>query len=216
MGEFAIAKSYYILSAIADVAPASRFKAADTLVTQDSTTSASPPKHTSTPHDELSLMEPIVLSESLCAEVSMAGVENGRHFSSAGPAAAPSGSGCILDDPDLLWAEDVEWTEEQQKESEARLQMQGKGLGDFWRNKYIKETGAYWHEFYKRNADHFYKDRHYLHIVFPELGSDSIEQIKLLEVGCGVGNAIFPLMDLNKRLSVSAIDHAKSAIQILR
>jgi hypothetical protein len=209
MGEFAIAKSYYILSAIAESA-----------VPRAPQSSASTARDVAIkavkPHNYNDIMEPLTSIGPPCSDASVLDAEKGRLFSAAGPAAAPPGGGCILDDPDLLWAEDAEWTKEQQRESEARLQMQGKGLGDFWRSKYIKETGVYWHEFYKRNADHFYKDRHYLHIVFPELGSDSVDQIRLLEVGCGVGNAIFPLMDLNKRLFVSAIDHAKSAIQILR
>ena len=59
-----------------------------------------------------------------------------------------------------------------------------------------EEGGAkYWHNFYKRNTDNFYKDRHYLHLVFPELDAkDETNMNKntschLLEVGCGVGNA---------------------------
>jgi methyltransferase-like protein 6 len=100
--------------------------------------------------------------------------------------------------------------------SQQKLSLQGDSVGDFWRTKYINETGRYWHEFYKRNKDHFYKDRHYLHVVFPELGNNSDEDILLAEVGCGVGNAVFPLLQLNNRLRVIAVDHAKSAIEILR
>jgi hypothetical protein len=93
---------------------------------------------------------------------------------------------------------------------------QGAPVKEFWRAKYISDTSKYWHEFYKRNSDHFYKDRHYLHIVFPELGCDSIDKLVLLEVGSGVGNAVFPLLELNKRLFAYAIDHADSAVKILR
>ena len=31
------------------------------------------------------------------------------------------------------------------------------------------KANVFWHQFYKRNLDHFYKDRHYLHVVFPDL-----------------------------------------------
>ena len=31
------------------------------------------------------------------------------------------------------------------------------------------KANVFWHQFYKRNSDHFYKDRHYLHVVFPDL-----------------------------------------------
>lgn len=104
----------------------------------------------------------------------------------------------------------------------------------------MEKAGKFWHKFYKRNSDHFYKDRHYLHIVFPELGPDYIfennknsdpnasinsssgntategTRVNLLEVGCGVGNAFFPLLELNPRLHVTGIDFAKSAIDIIQ
>jgi hypothetical protein len=60
------------------------------------------------------------------------------------------------------------------------------------RDKYVREASKFWHTFYKRNTDNFYKDRHYLHIVFPELlnqpviGENSDGRLRLLEVGCGV------------------------------
>lgn len=38
----------------------------------------------------------------------------------------------------------------------------------------------------------------------------------LLEVGSGVGNAVFPLLEINSNLYVHAIDVARSAIEILR
>jgi len=72
------------------------------------------------------------------------------------------------------------------------------------------------HEFYKRNVDHFYKDRHYLHVVFPELnGSCSDGTLRLMEVGSGVGNAVFPLLEVNPCLQVFAFDFARSAIEIM-
>lgn len=62
-------------------------------------------------------------------------------------------------------------------------------------HSYEQRGSAYWHAFYKRNTDNFYKDRHYIHLVFPELAVDSPTRphtqapIHLLEVGSGVGNA---------------------------
>ena len=38
----------------------------------------------------------------------------------------------------------------------------------------------------------------------------------MLEVGCGVGNAVVPLFELNKNLNVYAVDCAKSAIDLLQ
>jgi hypothetical protein len=143
----------------------------------------------------------------------------GKSFTSAGPAPLPV-TGSILDDPDLLWTDDT-WDEERVNEAVNRINSQGGCISAFWRNKYIREAGKFWHEFYKRNKDNFYKDRHYLHVVFPELldppAVDSSDGcLHLLEVGCGVGNAILPLLDVNPHIRIHAIDFASSAIQILR
>jgi hypothetical protein len=69
-------------------------------------------------------------------------------------------------------------------------------------DSYEQRGSAYWHSFYKRNTDNFYKDRHYIHLVFPELdpshqqeggggggGGEGGAAVHLLEVGSGVGNA---------------------------
>ena len=143
----------------------------------------------------------------------------GKSFTSQGP---PKFNGKrILEDPDLLWLEDSEWDECRVREAETRIKIQGDNAPHFWRKKYVTEASKYWHIFYKRNTDHFYKDRHYLHVIFPELLSqpreDTVDgRIRLLEVGCGVGNAILPLPALNPCLTIQAIDFAASAIKILK
>jgi methyltransferase-like protein 6 len=88
----------------------------------------------------------------------------------------------------------------------------------YWREQYETRSAMFWHEFYKRNTDNFYKDRHYIHIVFPELqpAPDRSEPVHLLEVGSGVGNAVLPLLEIHPSLHVYAIDIARSAIDILR
>ena len=59
-------------------------------------------------------------------------------------------------------------------------------------------------------------------MAFPELAPpEDLERgnyprLDLLEVGCGVGNAVFPLLRLHPGLHVTALDHAKSAIAILK
>lgn len=140
---------------------------------------------------------------------------HGSVFSSDGPVPY---QGDILENPDLVWSEDV-WDEDKEKKALETLAQQGDALGDYWRQHYINKAGSYWNGFYKRNQDHFYKDRHYLHVVFPELQTPPTiptENITLLEVGCGVGNAALPLLEVNSALSITAIDFAKSAITILQ
>lgn len=155
-------------------------------------------------------------------------IQKGVQFSSLGPSEY---KGDILENPDLLWTED-KWDSDKEVQALKRINEQGENVSNYWKSHYECLAGRYWHDFYKRNQDHFYKDRHYLHIVFPELASyhaslfanaspSSSEQIQdknrsyLLEVGCGVGNAAIPLLDINPNLNVVAIDFAKSAIEIL-
>lgn len=144
-------------------------------------------------------------------------VNKGAALTSQGPAPY---SGDILEDPDLLWTDDV-WNEDREKEAKTKLAEQGASVSAYWRTQYETKAGSFWHKFYKRNADHFYKDRHYLHIVFPELlrGVDDTNSspapLHLLEVGSGVGNAVLPLIDINPHIHVVAMDFAKSAIEIL-
>ena len=60
-----------------------------------------------------------------------------------------------------------------------------------------------WDIFYKQNTTNFYKDRHYLAREFTELShkleeskkSESTEPVVLLDLGCGVGNAFWPLVE---------------------
>lgn len=46
--------------------------------------------------------------------------------------------------------------------------------------KYENEAGRFWEAFYQRNADKFFKDRHYFDKEFPELLEG---QLTVLEVG---------------------------------
>ena len=128
----------------------------------------------------------------------------------------PAYNGNIVETmPDEVWAEDV-WTEEREADAMLRVQQQGKFMSSYYRRLYTEKAHRYWHEFYKRNQDHFYKDRHYLHKIFPALAyTHESAMVNLLEIGCGVGNAVVPLMELNPTLNVVAVDFASSAIQLL-
>ena len=126
--------------------------------------------------------------------------------------------GDITNHPDLLWAEDS-WDETRIADAKEKIRRQGacsSKMSDFNKNRILNKASQYWHEFYKRNQDHFYKDRHYLHIVFPELAICNDGKKVLVELGSGVGNAIFPLLTVNDSLQVLAFDFAKSAIDLMK
>ncbi|ETO26539.1 hypothetical protein RFI_10597 [Reticulomyxa filosa] len=82
-------------------------------------------------------------------------------------------------------------------------------ITEFWKTKYETETQKNWDLFYKRNTVNFYKDRHYLDKEFQEIKyvpKDSKERKVFLEIGCGVGNALFPLLETNPNLYFYGID----------
>ncbi|CEI90489.1 hypothetical protein G6F70_003186 [Rhizopus microsporus] len=87
----------------------------------------------------------------------------------------------------------------------------------FWVNKYKKEAAKNWDLFYKRNTTKFFKDRHWTDREFEELQPDqSGNQKYLLEIGCGVGNFVFPALAENSSLFIYACDFSKRAIDMVK
>ncbi|GLC70128.1 hypothetical protein PLESTF_000927500 [Pleodorina starrii] len=80
-------------------------------------------------------------------------------------------------------------------------------------DRYEAQAGRYWDLFYRRNTTKFFKDRHYLHKEFPDLAAGPAT---LLEVGCGVGNTVFPLLEINPALKIYCCDFAASAIELVQ
>ncbi|KAK4470357.1 hypothetical protein MN116_005920 [Schistosoma mekongi] len=69
-------------------------------------------------------------------------------------------------------------------------------VSSFQRTKLFSECGKNWDRFYKRNGVRFFKDRHWTTREFTELSSLHNRTSKsLLEVGCGVGNFLVPLIE---------------------
>ena len=115
-----------------------------------------------------------------------------------------------------------------QQEAE-KLKKDTKLVSDFQRNKLEAEARRNWDLFYKRNQTNFFKDRHWITREFPELlqpevfiiARSSISQIQcsqnkfLLEAGCGVGNALFPLAEETK-LFIYACDFSPRAVDMVK
>ena len=103
------------------------------------------------------------------------------------------------------------------------------------------EDSNAWDQFYTNHGNRFFKDRHYFEKAFPEefppspatesqstttstvtsTSADSdVEPRTLVEIGCGVGNAILPLLEVGESDGnwdvVHGLDISREAILILR
>lgn len=106
-------------------------------------------------------------------------------------------------------------------ESRVNLENQLSSMAShFLHNKLQKEAGRNWDRFYNRHGTKFFKvcvvpfgvsfveDRHWTQREFIDLARLSDyhgKQVTILEAGCGVGNFMFPLMEVfnSNRTSVS-------------
>ncbi|CAO1636731.1 unnamed protein product [Sympodiomycopsis kandeliae] len=107
----------------------------------------------------------------------------------------------------------------------------------FMVSKLEREAAKNWDKFYKRHQDRFFHDRHWTDREFDALktavssdaddGSPDPQEMVLgnlqqqpnpvlLEVGCGVGNMLYPLLDKNPNLKVHCCDFSTRAVDIVK
>ncbi|WCJ42868.1 tRNA N(3)-methylcytidine methyltransferase METTL6 [Euphorbia peplus] len=89
------------------------------------------------------------------------------------------------------------------------------GVTPFWRDKYEKDAKKYWDIFYKRHQDRFFKDRHYLDKEWGQYLTVPGKRV-ILEVGCGAGNTIFPLVSTYPDIFVHACDFSPRAVDLVK
>lgn len=82
------------------------------------------------------------------------------------------------------------------EDDQQRLEAQNSRMvTEFVAGKLETDSRKNWDLFYKRNQTNFFKDRNWTTREFEELLESSTTHRRMLEVGCGVGNLVFPLLD---------------------
>ncbi|KAJ8923360.1 hypothetical protein NQ315_001918 [Exocentrus adspersus] len=115
--------------------------------------------------------------------------------------------------------DDVEWDENQEKEAQIKVEANSQvKFPSETIEKYEKEADKYWDAFYDIHTNRFFKDRHWLFTEFPELSGEGGKQQTVFEIGCGVGNTVFPILkySVNKELFIYGSDFSPKAISILK
>ncbi|CAH1993948.1 unnamed protein product [Acanthoscelides obtectus] len=99
-----------------------------------------------------------------------------------------------------------------------RLSLQNtRKVSEFKAGLLEKEAKKNWDLFYKRNETRFFKDRHWTTREFEELLNHHVDgQRTLFEIGCGVGNFIFPLIVEKLNFHVIACDLSPRAVEIVK
>ncbi|XP_061181277.1 tRNA N(3)-methylcytidine methyltransferase METTL2-like [Saccostrea echinata] len=153
----------------------------------------------------------------------------------------PQFGGRFLTNPEDVFQhnawDNVEWDEEQEISAKKKTQEQlTTALPLEKQEEYEDLADDYWDKFYQIHQNRFFKDRHWLFTEFPELGpdekcNDDIESVRvgqefpghrakrrILEVGCGVGNTVFPILQTNDDpdLMVYCCDFSSTAVQLVK
>jgi len=103
------------------------------------------------------------------------------------------------------------------EQDEATLDKQNSRIvSSFKAQEVEKNSKKYWDIFYKNNGNRFFKDRHWTTREFSELLGDSNDQKQILEIGCGVGNLIYPLIADKLNAMFHVCDFSPRAIDCLK
>lgn len=142
--------------------------------------------------------------------------------------------------------DNVEWDEEQERTAlESVRKNSSVKMNEAETLELEQNADANWDKFYGVHQNRFFKDRHWLFTEFPELApqntkdapervfpqgtpefvqpmqlcsADPAAERTIFEIGCGVGNTVFPILkySLEQNLKIYASDFSRQAIQILR
>ena len=126
----------------------------------------------------------------------------------------------------------VEWNEERIKSAEEVLNSDKSQISQYYfciissiylyLAKFESEAQKHWDIFYKNNKTNFFKDRHYILDELPEIKElykekrEKEEFLYIVDYGCGVGNAIFPLLQELQFVRIYAFDFSRRAVEFIK
>uniref|UniRef100_A0A0X3NMY4 tRNA N(3)-methylcytidine methyltransferase n=1 Tax=Schistocephalus solidus TaxID=70667 RepID=A0A0X3NMY4_SCHSO len=131
-----------------------------------------------------------------------------------------------------------EWTEEMEREAQNMIDLASQEpLPAEKREHFLKNAANFWDEFYDHHESHFFKNRKWLTREFPELLDRSLasgpfrpsehvdfpgqsSSFRVLEVGCGAGNTVTPILEAKERgvedTFIYACDFSEKAVALVR
>ncbi|XP_049873880.1 tRNA N(3)-methylcytidine methyltransferase METTL2 isoform X2 [Pectinophora gossypiella] len=140
--------------------------------------------------------------------------------------------------------DNVQWDEEQEQTAREKVEQNSQVTFSEERLKDLEENAdKHWDAFYDIHQNRFFKDRHWLFTEFPELAPDntsapirvypesepnstpntepsqtSNQKRYIFEIGCGVGNTIFPILQYSTdpNLFIYGCDFSTTAIDIMK
>lgn len=139
--------------------------------------------------------------------------------------------------------DNVDWNEEQERIAKEKVDHNSQITFTEDHLKSLEDDAdKHWDAFYDIHQNRFFKDRHWLFTEFPELAPDNtsapvrvyrdgetnvqndLPQVQsemkrcIFEIGCGVGNTIFPILQYSQdpNLFIYGCDFSSKAIDIMR
>ncbi|GAO50661.1 hypothetical protein G7K_4783-t1 [Saitoella complicata NRRL Y-17804] len=116
----------------------------------------------------------------------------------------------------------VEWGPEQEATALESIERQLQDpVPEQDKERYNGDPASFWDAFYSQHNENFFKDRAWLAQEFPELAACTLPEAGpkvVVEVGCGAGNTMFPVLNNNKNpdLKVIGCDFSKEAVRVVR
>ncbi|KAM5135610.1 tRNA N(3)-cytidine methyltransferase METTL2A isoform 2-T4 [Mantella aurantiaca] len=143
--------------------------------------------------------------------------------------------------------DNVQWSEEQEAEAKKKvLENCSQPVSLEKQEEYENKASNFWDDFYTIHENRFFKDRQWLFTEFPELSPSgrshpgsaecqikdpqqgrgdvdkdfpgSSASYRILEVGCGVGNTVFPILQTNNDagLFIYCCDFSSTAVELVK